>query len=105
MSKKKMNQIAILFVEDDPVISMGLIYSLKEEDYTVHHCENYKAALEAINNRSFDLALLDLSLPDGNGYDLCKRIKEKKEIPVIFLTALDDEVNVVMGLDIGADDY
>jgi two-component system response regulator VicR len=100
-----MNRTAILFVEDDPVISTGLTYSLKEEGYTVYTCENYKSALSVINDKPFDLAILDVSLPDGNGYDLCKRIKEKHEIPVIFLTASDDEVNVVMGLDMGADDY
>ena len=48
---------------------------------------------------------LDINLPDGSGYDICRRIKEKEDIPVIFLTAIDDEVNVVMGLDMGADDY
>ncbi len=102
----KVNPIAILFVEDDSVISTGLIYSLKQEGYTVYHCKNYKEAIKAIDHISFDLALLDLSLPDGSGYELCKRIKEKdQKLPVIFLTALDDEVNVVMGLDIGADDY
>ena len=100
-----MNRTAILFVEDDPVISTGLTYSLKEEGYTVYTCENYKSALSVINDKPFDLAILDVSLPDGNGYDLCKRIKEKHEIPVIFPTASDDEVNVVMGLDMGADDY
>jgi two-component system response regulator VicR len=100
-----MNRTAILFVEVDPVISTGLTYSLKEEGYTVYTCENYKSALSVINDKPFDLAILDVSLPDGNGYDLCKRIKEKHEIPVIFLTASDDEVNVVMGLDMGADDY
>lgn len=100
-----MNRTAILFVEDDPVISTGLTYSLKEEGYTVYTCENYKSALSVINDKPFDLAILDVSLPDGSGYDLCKRIKEKDEIPVIFLTASDDEVNVVMGLDMGADDY
>ena len=102
----KMNQIAILFVEDDPVISTGLIYSLKQEGYTVYYCKNFSEALTIIDKNSFDLALLDLSLPDGSGYELCKKIKVKDiEIPVIFLTALDDEVNVVMGLDMGADDY
>lgn len=102
----KVNQIAILFVEDDPVISTGLVYSLKQEGYVVFHCRNYSEAVTAIDHNSFDLALLDLSLPDGSGYELCKQIKDKNiELPVIFLTALDDEVNVVMGLDMGADDY
>ena len=60
---------------------------------------------EGFLENKFDLCLLDLSLPDGSGYDLCKFIREESEVPIIFLTACDDEVNVVMGLDIGADDY
>lgn len=101
-----MNLITILFVEDDLVISTGLTYSLKQEGYDVLYCKNLSEAVEVIDHDSFDLALLDLSLPDGSGYELCKRIKEKnRDLPVMFLTAMDDEVNVVMGLDMGADDY
>jgi DNA-binding response OmpR family regulator len=95
----------ILFVEDDRIIASGLCYSLTQEGYDVTHCLDVKSAKALINENSFDLAILDLSLPDGSGYDLCKMIKEKGDIPVIFLTAIDDEVNVVMGLDMGADDY
>lgn len=95
----------ILFVEDDRVIAAGLCYSLMQEGYTVSHCLNVEAAKTVMNENSFDLAILDLSLPDGSGYDICKMIKAKADIPVIFLTAIDDEVNVVMGLDMGADDY
>lgn len=62
-------------------------------------------ALEAVGAGRFDLCLLDLTLPDGSGYDVCKAIKAKDDTPVIFLTAFDDEVNVVMGLELGADDY
>ena len=62
-------------------------------------------ALKCISTEKFDLALLDLSLPDGSGYEICKKTKSSSDIPVIFLTACDDEVNVVMGLDMGADDY
>jgi DNA-binding response OmpR family regulator len=60
---------------------------------------------EVFEQGSFDLALLDVTLPDGNGYEVCKHIREQSNIPIIFLTAMDDEVNVVLGLDIGADDY
>jgi DNA-binding response OmpR family regulator len=95
----------ILFVEDDKVISAGLCYSLMQEGYSVTHCLNVETAKTMISENSFDLAILDLSLPDGSGYDICKMIKAKEDIPVIFLTAIDDEVNVVMGLDMGADDY
>ena len=95
----------ILFVEDDRIIALGLCYSLTQEGYLVTHCLDVKSAKTTINENSFDLAILDLSLPDGSGYDLCQLIKAKEDIPVIFLTAIDDEVNVVMGLDMGADDY
>lgn len=97
--------LKILFVEDDKVIASGLEYSLVQEGYTVLHCTNVADAKKAINENQFDLAILDLSLPDGNGYDICKIVKTKGDMPVIFLTAIDDEVNVVMGLDMGADDY
>jgi DNA-binding response OmpR family regulator len=95
----------ILFVEDDRIIASGLCYSLTQEGYFVTHCLNVESAKTMIHKNSFNLAILDLSLPDGSGYDICKIIKEKEDIPVIFLTAIDDEVNVVMGLDMGADDY
>lgn len=95
----------ILVVEDDRVIATGLEYSLQQEGYDVKNTFSYKEAKEQIDNVQFDLYLLDITLPDGNGYDLCKEIKKKNDIPVIFLTALEDEVNVVMGLDFGADDY
>lgn len=95
----------ILLVEDDKIIASGICYSLAQEGYEVTHCLNSAQAREEINKNSCDMAILDINLPDGNGYDICKYIKEKKDIPVIFLTAIDDEVNVVMGLDMGADDY
>ena len=95
----------ILVVEDDRVIATGLEYSLQQEGYDVKNAYSYKEAKEQIENVQYDLYLLDITLPDGNGYDLCKAIKKKKDTPVIFLTALEDEVNVVMGLDFGADDY
>ncbi len=97
--------MTILFVEDDKVIASGLCYSLTQEGYSVTHCLNVESAKAQIEENNFDLAILDLALPDGSGYDICKMIKSKKDIPVIFLTAIDDEVNVVMGLDMGADDY
>ena len=95
----------ILMLEDDPAIAQGLRYSLESEGYTVTHCATVAQALEAVGAGRFDLCLLDLTLPDGSGYDVCKAIKAKDDTPVIFLTAFDDEVNVVMGLELGADDY
>lgn len=95
----------ILLVEDDAAIALGLEYSLEQENYKVIVYKDVASAKIAILNEDFDIALLDISLPDGNGYELCKLIKERKGVPVIFLTARDDEGSVVMGLDIGGDDY
>ncbi|WP_090750160.1 response regulator transcription factor [Mesobacillus persicus] len=97
----------ILLVEDDRTIASGLEYSLKQEDYETVLCHNVATAKDVINNQleEIDLCLFDLSLPDGSGYELCELVKKQQDIPVIFLTAYDDEVNVVMGLEMGADDY
>ncbi|MGM0901636.1 MAG: response regulator transcription factor [Bacillota bacterium] len=97
----------ILLVEDDRTIASGLEYSLKQEDYETLVCHNATSAKDVIHKKiaEIDLCLFDLNLPDGSGYDLCELVKKQHDIPVIFLTAYDDEVNVVMGLDMGADDY
>lgn len=100
-----MNQIRLLLVEDDKTIALGLEYSLQQEEFEVTCCYDVASAMEAMTNIEFDIALLDISLPDGNGFDICKRLKETQDTPVIFLTARDDEGSVVLGLDIGADDY
>jgi two-component system, OmpR family, response regulator VicR len=97
----------ILVVEDDKTIASGLEYSLQQENYETVLCYNAESAKAVIkdNIASIDLCLFDLSLPDGSGYELCKLVKKESDIPVIFLTAMDEEVNIVMGLDMGADDY
>lgn len=97
----------ILIVEDDRTIASGLQYSLEQEQFRTTLCQNVADATLMIEQQlhTIDLCLFDLSLPDGSGYDLCRRVKQQQDIPVIFLTAFDDEVNVVMGLDMGADDY
>lgn len=95
----------ILLVEDDKTIALGLSYSLEEEGYGVTVCPDTASAHKEIEGRRFDLAILDVSLPDGNGYDICRAVKTGSDTPVIFLTVLGEESNVVMGLDMGADDY
>ena len=95
----------LLLLEDDDAIGMGLKYSLEKEGYEVIYVGTKSEALESVKVNDFDLCILDINLPDGNGYDVCRFIKEKEDIPVIFLTASDAEVNVVMGLEMGADDY
>ena len=95
----------ILLVEDNDTIIMGLKYSLEQENFKVISAQNVLEFNEKIDKNDLDLVLLDVSLPDGNGFEICKEIKSKKDIPVIFLTAQDEETSVVLGLDLGADDY
>lgn len=95
----------ILVVEDEEVIAAGLAYSLEQEGYETVISHTVKEAYSCMEQDSFDLYLLDLTLPDGSGYDICKQVKSRFDVPVIFLTAFDDEINVVMGLELGADDY
>lgn len=95
----------ILIVEDDSIIAIGLEYALEQEGFKVAVCRNVAESFVFLQENEVDMALLDVSLPDGNDYDICQFIKGKRDIPVIFLTVNDDEANVVMGLDLGADDY
>ena len=88
----------VFLLEDDEAIGIGLKYSLENEGYTVTIATSVKSAFEIINKEKFALYILDLTLPDGSGYDVCKKIKSIGDFPVIFLTAYDDEVNVVMNL-------
>ena len=92
----------ILLVEDSETIIMGLEYSLKQEGYNVKVARTIQ---EAKKQEEYDLILLDVTLPDGNGFEFFKDIKNNQDIPVIFLTALDEEMNVVRGLELGAEDY
>jgi len=95
----------IFLLEDDKTIAKNLVILLRSEGFTVTHSTTLKETLAVIDENKFDLALLDISLPDGNGFSACTAVKEKKNIPVIFLTASSDEVSVVTGLNMGADDY
>ena len=95
----------LFLLEDDYAIATGLCYSLENEGYSVTHASGVKQAIDIISKEQFSLYILDLTLPDGSGYDVCKEIKKQGDLPVIFLTAYDDEVNVVMGFEFGADDY
>ena len=95
----------ILLIEDDESLALGIEYSLMEEGYQVLRGGTVEEGKCIFEEGIFDLVLLDINLPDGTGYEICKYIKSKSEVPVIFLTALDEEVNVVLGLDMGGDDY
>ena len=92
----------ILLVEDSESIVMGLKYSLEQEGFRV---TSAKTIAEAELASNYDLILLDITLPDGNGFDFFKEIKKREDIPVIFLTARDEEIDIVKGLDLGAEDY
>lgn len=95
----------IFLIEDDMTIAKNLILLLRSEGFTVTHASTRREALAALAGSRFDLALIDISLPDGNGFTVCTEIKESQDIPVIFLTASGDEASVVTGLNMGADDY
>ncbi|WP_027398937.1 response regulator transcription factor [Anaerovorax odorimutans] len=95
----------IFLVEDDKAITKNLVLLLQSEGFTVIHSSTRNEALAEIAGNKFDLALVDISLPDGNGFTVCTEIKEMQNVPVIFLTASGDEASVVTGLNMGADDY
>lgn len=95
----------ILLVEDTESIIKGLNYSLSKNSYNLTYKTNIKDAKEYIKNNTPDLILLDITLPDGNGFDLFNEVIKNKKIPTIFLTARDDEDDIVKGLDSGAEDY
>lgn len=95
----------ILLVEDDLSLIEGLEFSLRKNGFDVTVCRTVREALSTFSAQPFDLLLLDLTLPDGSGFELCRAVRQASRMPVIFLTASDEEVNVVMGLDMGGDDY
>nr|WP_288829236.1 response regulator transcription factor [uncultured Clostridium sp.] len=95
----------IFLVEDDKAIAKNLMLLLSSEGFTVTHASSQGEALSLLGGNKSDLALIDISLPDGNGFIVCSELKETQDIPVIFLTASGDEASVVTGLNMGADDY
>lgn len=99
-----MDNIKILLVEDDEGVALGIEYNLKNEGIEVMGVQDISSA-EKIFSNEFNLVLLDIGLPDGSGYEFCKYVREKSKVPIIFLTALDEEVNVILGFDLGCDDY
>lgn len=95
----------IFLVEDDEEIARNLIHLLKSEGFGVIHAATQREAIAMLAQERFDLALVDISLPDGSGFTICTEIKQNRDVPVIFLTAFGDEPSVVTGLNMGADDY
>ncbi|RDY24681.1 DNA-binding response regulator [Romboutsia maritimum] len=97
--------IKVLMIEDDSTIAFGVKYALEQEGFKIDICKDLESSRKSINENTYNIILLDVMLPDGSGYDFCKELREIQDTPIIFLTACDEEVNVVMGLDIGGDDY
>lgn len=95
----------LLLVEDDATLSLGIVYSLEKEGYKVDKVNTVESAKSIIVEKDFDLIILDIGLPDGDGFELCKYIRQSRTTPIIFLSAEDEEVNIVMALDMGGDDY
>ncbi|MBI4623716.1 MAG: two-component system response regulator CreB [Verrucomicrobia bacterium] len=95
----------ILIVEDEPAIADTLLYALKTEGFAPEWCATGRAGLAALTAKSFALVVLDVGLPDGSGFDLCKQIRATSAVPVIFLTARNTELDRVLGLELGGDDY
>lgn len=95
----------ILLVEDNENIVMGLKYLLNSEGYEVDAAGDIVQARSFLGGDAYDLILLDISLPDGNGFAFCSELRKRSDMPVIFLTAREEEADVVRGFDLGADDY
>jgi len=94
----------ILLVEDNVSIVKGLKYSLEQNGYEVVVALSFNECIHLLNE-TIDLVILDISLPDGNGYEICQKINTTSKIPTIFLSAKDEEDDIVRGLELGADDY
>lgn len=95
----------ILLLEDDLSLITGLSFALQKQGYELEVARCIKEAEQCLKDSKFDLLILDVSLPDGSGFEICKKVRQTSKVPIIFLTASDEEVNVIMGLDMGGDDY
>ena len=95
----------ILLLEDDLSLINGLSFAFKKEDFEVDVARTIREANLLWNDGKYDLLILDVSLPDGSGFEICKKVRMVSNVPIIFLTASDEEICVIMGLDIGGDDY
>src|SRR5882724_4312478 len=99
------NGTNILIIEDEPSIADTLIYALQTEGFAPEWCATGRAGLVALAAKPFALVVLDVGLPDGSGFDVCKTIRKGSAVPVLFLTARNTELDRVLGLELGGDDY
>jgi two-component system alkaline phosphatase synthesis response regulator PhoP len=97
--------VKVLLVEDEKSIADGIIYNLKNEGLKVTHVDDGKIALDIFNEEHFDLLILDIMLPEVSGLEICQSIRKSSNVPIIILTAKDDENDKISGLEMGADDY
>ncbi len=104
-SKDRKSMEKILLLEDDLSLISGLTFALKKQGYALDNARTLREARDYWKTQSYDLLILDVTLPDGSGFDFCREVRQTSKVPIIFLTALDDEINTIMGLDIGGDDY
>lgn len=95
----------IFLVEDDLSLINGLSFAVKKQGYLLDVAHTSSEADRLWENGKYDLVILDVSLPDGSGFDICRRIRQTSKVPIMFLTAMDEETDIIMGLDIGGDDY
>ena len=95
----------IFFVEDDLSLINGLSFAIKKQGYELTIARTSVEAEQLWANGNYDLVILDVTLPDGSGFDLCRKIRASPKVPIMFLTAADEETDIIMGLDIGGDDY
>ena len=100
-----MGNKTILIIEDDITLNKGIMLTLRQNDINIKQAFTLEDSRNILKKEKIDLIILDVNLPDGNGFDFCKEIREKSTIPIIFLTACDMELDIVTGLELGADDY
>lgn len=95
----------IFFVEDDLSLISGLSFAIRKQGYEIDIARTSLEAEKLWSGRKYDLVILDVELPDGSGFDICKKIRQTSKVPIMFLTAADEETDIIMGLDMGGDDY
>lgn len=98
-------EMKILLIEDDLSLINGLSFAIRKQGYELDIARTASETEELWRDKAYDLVILDVSLPDGSGFDICRNIRRSSKVPIIFLTAADEETDIIMGLDIGGDDY
>ena len=95
----------VLLIEDEPAIADTILYALRTEGFEAHHCLTGLDGIDWLKENPCDFLVLDIGLPDILGFDVCRQVREFSQVPVLFLTARDSEIDQVLGLELGADDY